>query len=528
MDQRVEQLEQTVQSLSGGQEGIARRLEELFSQLNVRMDQLASQSSQGKGKDSETQTPESRIRSSNSGIIPSYTPKMVKLDFPHFDEKEDATSWICRAEQFFQFHRTPDEDRVEIASFHMIGDAQLWYQLLKQENPTVTWTEFKEGFYARYGPNQLIDFFGELLKLQQHGTVQTYQVQFEKLLAKVGQLSQTRQVSCFVNGLLPSIRTDVQANRPRTLTEAIALARLYEARNSAQGKNVAAPARSTPVSRPASVPNQQATNNIKRLTWDELNERKKLGLCFKCNEKFGLGHRCKRLFSIQAVLEDSDEDAEMEIEEQESAEEVPAISLHAIAGFEGPETIQLGGKMGKSMGTILVDLGSTHNFVSERFAKKTGIESTNGKKLKVQVASGEELTSSGKCVQTQIIIQGVPIYVDLYILPLEGYDVVLGTQWLRTLGPIIWDLGFLLQIIGSSPTTTKIPKFVILTEPVGLPPQRCHDHKIPLKNPEPISVRPYRYPHYQKTEIERIVSEMLTAGIIRPSQSPYSAPVLLV
>lgn len=150
----------------------------------------------------------------------------------------------------------------------------------------------------------------------------------------MGQLSQTRQVSCFVSGLSPSIRTDVQANRPQTLTEAIALARLYEARNSSHGRNFPSSNRSlTPVQRPPPVSNQQSTSNIKRLTWDELNERKKKGMCFKCNEKFGPGHRCKKLFSIQAVLEVSDEDTEMEIEEHESAEVVPAISLHAIAGF---------------------------------------------------------------------------------------------------------------------------------------------------------------------------------------------------
>lgn len=32
-----------------------------------------------------------------------------------------------------------------------------------------------------------------------------------------------------------------------------------------------------------------------------------------------------------------------------------------------------------------------------------------------------------------------PITVDLYPLPLEGCDAVLGAQWLRTLGPIVWD-----------------------------------------------------------------------------------------
>ena len=40
----------------------------------------------------------------------------------------------------------------------------------------------------------------------------------------------------------------------------------------------------------------------------------------------------------------------------------------------------------------------------------------------------------------------------------------------------------------------------------GLPPQREHDHHIPLQpQTGPISVRPYRYPYYQKNEIEKMV-----------------------
>jgi hypothetical protein len=41
-------------------------------------------------------------------------------------------------------------------------------------------------------------------------------------------------------------------------------------------------------------------------------------------------------------------------------------------------------------------------------------------------------------------------------------------------------------------------------------------------------VKPYRYPHSQKEEIKKMVQDMLKQGIIKPINSPFSSPIILV
>ncbi len=75
----------------------------------------------------------------------------------------------------------------------------------------MTWEIFKNGLLARYGPTQFYDYFGELTKLQQVGSVKEYHAKFEHLLAKVGYLPPTHQVSYFVSGLRENVKANVLA-----------------------------------------------------------------------------------------------------------------------------------------------------------------------------------------------------------------------------------------------------------------------------------------------------------------------------
>ena len=73
----------------------------------------------------------------------------------------------------------------------------------------------------------------------------------------------------------------------------------------------------------------------------------------------------------------------------------------------------------------------------------------------------------------------------------------------------------------------QFPK--VFEVPIGLPPIHGYEHQIVLKDGTlPVHERPYRYPYFRKSEIEKIVNELLELGLIQPSQSPFSSPVLLV
>ncbi|KAL2333782.1 hypothetical protein Fmac_014995 [Flemingia macrophylla] len=65
--------------------------------------------------------------------------------------------------------------------------------------------------------------------------------------------------------------------------------------------------------------------------------------------------------------------------------------------------------------------------------------------------------------------------------------------------------------------------------PTTLPPPRLINHQIHLHpSSSLVNVYPYRYPHFQTSEIEFQVAMILSFGMICPSCSPFSSSVLLL
>ena len=55
-------------------------------------------------------------------LEPEHTvPRYHKLSFPTYDGKEDPLGWLNRCDRFFRSQRTPENEKVWLASFHLTG-----------------------------------------------------------------------------------------------------------------------------------------------------------------------------------------------------------------------------------------------------------------------------------------------------------------------------------------------------------------------------------------------------------------------
>lgn len=259
-------------------------------------------------------------------------------------------------------------------------------------------------------------------------------------------------LSCFISGLASDVRREVQALQPLSLIEVAALARLqeeklHEARRSARNKGILL----TSVASHNRFPNnpKPPVPHFKRLTPTEMSLRREKGLCFNCDEKFSPGHKCVSNSFVLIMEEDEPQETNTILNPCESKlllEPEPnltlnqaQISFHALLGHLAPETLRLVGRISTHNAVILVDGGSTHNFIQERLVKSLGLKAQSTCSLKVMVGNGNEIECHQICPQVKIHIQSHTFTVDLHVLPLSGADIVLGVQWIKSLGPILTD-----------------------------------------------------------------------------------------
>jgi hypothetical protein len=69
---------------------------------------------------------------------------------------------------------------------------------------------------------------------------------------------------------------------------------------------------------------------------------------------------------------------------------------------------------------VLIDSGSTHNFVDSKLAASLGIHPQPHDGIKVQIANGHEVASPGRSKEVEVKLQGIIFRTNLFILPWLG------------------------------------------------------------------------------------------------------------
>ena len=82
------------------------------------------------------------------------------------------------------------------------------------------------------------------------------------------------------------------------------------------------------------------------------------------------------------------------------------VSLLVVSGSSTHQTIRICGSIKKKPITILIDSGSTHNFLDPKVAKRTGCKIQRVSPMTVSVADGTKIISDDICQQLKWNMQG--------------------------------------------------------------------------------------------------------------------------
>jgi hypothetical protein len=229
---------------------------------------------------------------------------------------------------------------------------------------------------------------------------------------------------------------------------------------------------------------------------------------------------------------------------------------------------------------VLFDPGSTHSFISCGFVRNIARSPEPLEyELSVSTPLGDTLMSNLVLKSCMFCIEGRELSADLVLLEMHDFDVILGMNWLaayhasvdcfekevvfrppgelefRFKGSRLPSLphmisalranrllrkgcqGFLASVVDLQKKELEIEDIPVVREfpdvfpedLPGLPPDREVEFSIDLvPGTAPISKAPYRMAPAELKELKGQLEELLDKGFIRPSASPWGAPVLFV
>ncbi|RVX02879.1 Retrovirus-related Pol polyprotein from transposon 17.6 [Vitis vinifera] len=472
----------------------------------------------------QTQAAGTNVQGQSSSSRGSSFDDFKKLSPPYFSGATDPTkveAWILKMEKFFGVIDCSEEQKASYAAFMLDKEADHWWRmtrrLLEDQGP-ITWRQFREAFYKKYFPDSVrLQKVGEFIRLEQEDmTVAQYEAKFIELSRFSPQLIAIEEEKTlkFQDGLKPYLKNKISIMKLGVYSEVVDRAlivekdneELHQYREQQRKRNRSDGAHGNQTQRKST----SGRNQNKGKTAQNLD-----GACPTCARTFDQRLPENRKFITGKPKEENKED-----EQKPKAQGRVFAMTHRDA--QATSDVVTGTlRIHTLFARVLIDPGSTHSFVSVSFAGLLGLSvASMDFDLIVATPVGDSVVASRMLRNCIVMIGYREMPVDLVLLDLQDFDVILGMDWLASCHAFV-DC-FEKRVTFSIPGQ---PKF-------SFEGSMWTDHcleDIPIVREYP-DVFPEDLPGLPpEREVEFTIDlELLDKGFIRPSVSPWGAPVLFV
>ncbi|VFR02783.1 unnamed protein product [Cuscuta campestris] len=153
-----------------------------------------------------------------------------KVEFPKFNGG-DPRGWVLKAEKYFRYYGTSEEDKVEIAAMHLEGDALDLFSWINAERTLLYWEEFIKIIEEHFALPEYLNPDEHLVLIKQTGSVQDNRQEWARRVARLRNCPDHCLLGVFMAGLREDLRSDVRIHKPKSVFRASSLALEFEKRN---------------------------------------------------------------------------------------------------------------------------------------------------------------------------------------------------------------------------------------------------------------------------------------------------------
>ncbi|KAJ9544966.1 hypothetical protein OSB04_024673 [Centaurea solstitialis] len=452
-----------------------------------------------------------------------------------FHGKEGAVgllTWIEGMESVLHISKCSERNKVEYAACLLQGRAlTCWNTQVqtrgREATGQISWEDFKTMLKEEFCPRSEIQKLE--VELWHHEMIGSDISTYTTLVPHLVTPEQNR-VDRYVWGLSPVIRGNVTAADPNTLQEAVNLANQLTSN----------------VVRSGTFPSDSAKG--KRKMEEHARESR---TCFECGSLDHFRSACpkrnQRPYANPTPPANQGNRGGLALGR--------AFVIGAEEAKQNPDVVTGTFLLNNYPASVLFDSGADRSYVSLKFRPKINKKSQNLREENVIEYSNGELVKASKVVKKcTLSLEGKHFSIDLIPIKIRSFDIIIGMDRMSNhraticcaekIVMVALPEGGVLEVHGEKPKRDiKIAKDkriqyipvvrefpeVFPEELPGLPPYRQVEFHIDLvPKAAPVAKSPYRLAPSEMQELSNQLQELLDKGFIRPSSSPWGAPVLFV